>query len=45
MEKVVPKQSQAWNSDTVSAVIYREISAEISAVELARDLRRNCTAR
>lgn len=31
MEKVVPKQPQAWNSETVSAVIYGEISAEISA--------------
>lgn len=44
MEKVVPKQPQAWNSETVSTVIYGEISAEISAAELAQDLRRNYIA-
>lgn len=44
MEKVAPEQSQDWNSETVSVVIYGEISAEISAVELAWDLRRNYIA-
>lgn len=33
MEKVVPEQSQAWNSATVSNVIYGEISSVISTAE------------
>lgn len=41
MEKVVPKQSQGWNSETVNAVIYGEIGDEISAAALAQDLRRS----
>lgn len=34
MEKVVPEQSQAWNCETVSNVIYEEVSSVISAAEL-----------